>query len=144
MRVWGIERRSYSINNGCTKFLDCLLLGSWTEKKFRKQVRVKCIIFWLICQRLGPYLKKDDTCFKDIVLMQEKVVMSLYRLDIGGGLQSIGDLYEMYKGTLSEIIREFCRIVRKHLQPIFVQTPNESKFRILASRLSSCITYLTS
>lgn len=87
-----------------------------------------------MCERSGPYLKKDDTCFRDIVLVQEKVVMPLYRLDIGGGLQGIGDLYGIYKSTLSEIIREFCRIIRKHLQPIFVQTPSELKFRFFASR----------
>ena len=31
-------------------------------------------------------------------------------------------------------MRKFYRVVRKHLQPFFVQTPNESQFRVLASK----------
>ena len=36
-------------------FVNCLLLGSWMEKEFRKQTRVKHITFKLLCERLGPY-----------------------------------------------------------------------------------------
>ena len=41
----------------------------------------------------------------------------------------------MHKNTLLIVVREFYRAVRKHLQPVFVQTPSESQFRVLASRL---------
>ena len=44
------------------------------------------------------------------------------------------DVYGVHKSTLSIVVREFCKAVRKHLQPVFVQTPSESQFRILASR----------
>ena len=56
--------------------------------------------------------------------MQEMIAMSLHRL--GDGLQSIGDLYEVQKNTLSIVVREFWRAIRKLLQPVFVQTLNES------------------
>lgn len=84
--------------------------------------------------KLGSYLKKEDTCFRVIVPIQERVVMSSHRLGSGDDLQSIGDFYGVYKSILSKIIKEFCRVVRKHLQPIYEQTPSESQFRILASR----------
>ena len=76
--------------------------------------------------RLDLYLKKEDTRFRISMLVQERVVMSLHILGSGDGLQNIGDIYEMYKNVLSKIVRKFCRVVRKHLQPIFIQTPNES------------------
>ena len=60
--------------------------------------------------------------------------MSLHRLGSDDGLQSIGDLYEVHKSTLSRIVREFCKAVRKYLQLVFIQTPDESQFRILARR----------
>ena len=56
--------------------------------------------------------------------------MSSHRLGSGDDLQSIGDFYGVYKSILSKIIKEFCRVVRKHLQPIYVQTPSESQFRV--------------
>ena len=66
--------------------------------------------------------------------VQDRIAMSLHRLGSGDGLQTIGDLYGVHKSTISIVVREFCRAVRKHLQPVFVQTPSESQFRVLASR----------
>ena len=42
----------------------------------------------------------------------------------------------IYKSTLSKIVRKFCRAVRNHLRPTFVQTPSGLQFRILASRFN--------
>ena len=52
--------------------------------------------------------------------VQERIKMSLHRLGSADGLQIIGDLYEIHKNTLSIIVKEFYRAVRKYLQPIFV------------------------
>ena len=107
-------------------FVDRLLLGSWTEKEFRKRTRVTYTTLRFLCERLDPHLKKDDTRFRVSVPVQERIAMSLHRLGSGDGLQTIGDLYGVHKSTLSIIVREFGRAVRKYLQPIFVQTPSES------------------
>ena len=66
--------------------------------------------------------------------VQERVAMSLYRLGSGNRLQKIGDLYGGHKSTFSKIMREFSRAIRKHLQHVFIQTPNESQLRILSLR----------
>ena len=92
------------------------------------------ITFRFLCGRLGPYLKKKYIRFRVTIPVQEIIAMSLYRLDSNDGLQIIGNLYGVHKSTLSTIIREFCRAVRKYLQPFFVQTPNELQFRLLASK----------
>ena len=104
------------------------------EREFRKRTRVKYNTFKFLCDRLDPYLKKEDNHFRIIVPVQESVAMSLHRLGTGDGLQSIGNLYGVYKSTLSKIVREFCRVVRKHLQSFFIQTLDESQFRVLARR----------
>ena len=79
-------------------------------------------------------MKKHDTCFRVTIPVQKREVISLHRLGVGNGLQSIRDLYGVHKSILLKIVREFCKAIRKHLQPLFVQTMNESQFRILASR----------
>ena len=62
------------------------------------------------------------------------IAVSLHRLGSGNGPQSIGDLYGDHKSTLSKIVRELCRVVRKYFQSVFLQTANESQFRVLARR----------
>ena len=66
---------------------------------------MKYITFRFLCERLGPYLKKEDTCFRVTVPVQERIAMSLHRLGSGDGLQSIGDLYGVHKSTLSKIVK---------------------------------------
>ena len=58
--------------------------------------------------------------------VQDRIAMSLHRLGSDDGLQNTCDLYGVHKNTLSIEVREFYRAVRKHLQPVFVQTPSES------------------
>lgn len=60
--------------------------------------------------------------------------MSLHRLNSNDVLQSIRDLYEVHKNTLSKNLRKYGRDVKKHFQLVFMQTPNVSQFRFLASR----------
>ena len=61
-------------------FMDRLLLGSWTEKKFRMRTRMTYTTFRFLCERLGPHLKKEDTRFRVSVPVQEKIAMSLHWL----------------------------------------------------------------
>ena len=61
-------------------FVDRLLLGSWTEKKFRMRTRMTYTTFRFLCERLGPHLKKEDTRFRVSVPVQEMIAMSLHWL----------------------------------------------------------------
>ena len=88
--------------------------------------------FGFLCERLGPYLKKQNTQFRVTVPVQDMIAISLHRLESGDGLQTICDLYGVHKSTLSIVARESFRAVRKQLQPIFVQTPSESQFRVFS------------
>lgn len=62
------------------------------------------------------------------------IAMSLHRLNNIDVLQNKRDLYEVHMNTLSTIIRKSDRVVKKHFQLVFMQTPDESQFQILASR----------
>jgi hypothetical protein len=42
-------------------FVERLLLGSWMEREFRKRTRVTYNTFIFLCERLKPYLKKEET-----------------------------------------------------------------------------------
>jgi hypothetical protein len=69
--IWNQERMS--------GFVDRLLLGSWTERKFRMRIQVTYTTFRFLCERLEPYLKKEETRFRVIVPVQERITMSLHK-----------------------------------------------------------------
>ena len=86
---------------------------------------MKYITFKFLYERLNIYLKKENTHVRIIVLVYEKVAMSLHRLGSGDILQNIGDLFRVQNNTLSKTVLEFCRAIRKHLQLVLLQTSSE-------------------
>lgn len=53
------------------------------------------------------------------------VAMSLHKLGNVDGLQSIRDLYGVHKSILLEIVKEFYKVVRMHLQLVFLKSLDE-------------------
>jgi hypothetical protein len=122
--VWSIDRQE--------GFCDRHLMGSYTELMFRERTRVSHATFQYLCEELGPFLRKQDTNYRNSITVERRVAMSLVRLGSGNGLQIVGDLFGVAKSTVSKIVRDFCRMVRLHLQKKFVTFPSEYKFRELA------------
>ena len=50
-------------------------------------------------------MKKEYTCFRVTVPVQEMIAMSLHQLGSDDGLQTTDDLYGVHKNTLSIIVR---------------------------------------
>jgi hypothetical protein len=44
----------------------------------------------------------------------------------------VGEVYGVVECTILGIVKEFCKMIRLHLQKIFIQIPNENRLRILA------------
>ena len=55
----GHRERSICNKKRMSGFVECLLLGSWTEREFRKRTRVTYNTFKFLYERLGLYLKKE-------------------------------------------------------------------------------------
>jgi hypothetical protein len=52
--------------------------------------------------------------------MEDRVAMSLIWLGSGNGLQLVGDLFGVTKGTILVIVKEFCHMIRLHLRKLFM------------------------
>jgi hypothetical protein len=122
--IWSFERQC--------GFVDRFLLGSFTEKMFKERTRVSHATFRFLCEKLGPFLKKQHTHLRKPISVEARVAMSLARLGTGDGLRMVGEVYGVAECTISGIVREFCKMVRLHLQKIFIQIPNENRLRVLA------------
>jgi hypothetical protein len=98
----------------------------------KERTHVSHAIFRSLYEKLGPFLKKQQTQFRRPIFVEEKVAMSLARLGTGDGLHMVGEVYGIVECTISGIVKEFCKMVRLHLQKIFIQTPYENRLRVLA------------
>jgi hypothetical protein len=74
---------------------------------------------------------------RETISVESRIAMSLQRLGTGNTLCTVGEVYAVAESTILEIVRNFCRLVRVHLQGTFVQFPNPAQFRILAQEFKA-------
>jgi hypothetical protein len=68
---------------------------------------------------------------RETISVESRIAMSLQRLETGNTLCIVRKVFGVAENTISEIVRNFCRLVRVHLQGTFVQFPSPARFRIL-------------
>ena len=92
-------------------FLHNQLLGSYSNKMFRDQMRVNKQAFSFLCETLGPNIKKFDTPMTTNVDLERRIVVTLARLAIGNTLSMIGDSYGIpyYVSYCSRLLQGYQR-----------------------------------
>ena len=71
------------------------------------------------------FLQNQGTPFKNSISIKTRIAILLTRLGPCNGQLLIGDLYGVVECIVSKIVRKFCKIVKQHLQQIFIQMPDE-------------------
>jgi membrane protease subunit (stomatin/prohibitin family) len=87
---------------------------------FKKRIKVFHSTFSYFCEKLGSYLRKQHISIINPTSMEDRVAMSLIWLGSGNGLQLVGDLFGVTKGTILVIVKEFCHMIRLHLRKLFM------------------------
>ena len=73
---------------------------------------------------------EKHTHLRKTISVESRIAMSLQRFGTGNTLYTIGEVYGVAENIISEIVRVFCKLVRVHLQGIFVQFPSPARFRV--------------
>jgi hypothetical protein len=133
----GHEERSIWSHARQVGFTDHFVLGSFIERMFKKRTRVSHGTFKFLCEKLDPFLKKKDTRMRVAISVETRIAVYLCRLGTGNGLLLVGEVYGIVECTTSYIIREFNKVVRKHLLRVLVQFPSELQFKVLASQFEA-------
>ena len=63
---------------------------------------------------------------RETISVESRVAMSLQRLGTENILCIVGKVYGVVESTTLELVQKFCKLVRVHLQGIFVQFPSPS------------------
>ena len=109
------------------------LVGSFSEREFKRRIRVSKFTFKYLCTLLGPVLKKKDTHLRENISVECKVAVTLSRLATGYSLRMIGDIYGIRLSTTSKIMRECCEAIRIQLRPLVFPKPTLVRMKDIAS-----------
>lgn len=88
--------------------LDCCWVF-FTKKVFKQRTWIFHGIFCFLCEKSGPFLRRQHTIWEIIFCFESRVIMWLQRLKCGNIL-CIGDVYWIVKNTICVIVKKNCKL----------------------------------
>ena len=84
-------------------------------------------MFQVLCAESHPCIFKNDTRFQNAVLVDMKIVMTLYYLSDEGRMGKVANAFGIGKSTVSVIVRRVTKAISVHLAPKYIQIPRRKK-----------------
>jgi hypothetical protein len=78
---------------------------------------------------VGLSLEQKNTYMKKSIPIETKIVMALTQLSSGNSLQMCGEVCDIVENIASITMKEFCSIIRKHLNPLMIPKLTKNKIK---------------
>ena len=85
--------------------------------------------FEYLCSTLAPDLLRRDTKLRLAILVQVKVVVSIFRLATSNSMRCIADLYRIGMSSSQLAVSQFCSAIQKNLLKKFINWPFPSTIK---------------
>ena len=102
---------------------DGIVIARFTDEDWLKNFRMRKATFTFICEKLHPYLHRQDTNMRKALSVKKRVAVALWRLATGSYFNTIGHLFGISEASASCICDEVCAVVASKLLKIFVRLP---------------------
>ena len=81
----------------------------------------------VLCAELHRCIFKNDTRFRNAVLIDKQIVTTLYYLSDEGHMGKVANAFRIGKSTVSVIVRRVTKAISVHLAPKYIQIPSTEK-----------------
>ncbi|KAH9373466.1 hypothetical protein HPB48_009511 [Haemaphysalis longicornis] len=120
MRLCSRERRVWSYHRS----------GSWydttlpnlPDSAFRENFRVSSTTFTYIVNAC-ECMRRQDTNMRRAIPLDKRVAIGLYRLASSAEERTVAHLFGVSRPLVNLIFREFCRVVVRHLEHLYIKFP---------------------
>ncbi|KAJ9513388.1 hypothetical protein QJQ45_001405 [Haematococcus lacustris] len=106
---------------GC--FYEHVMEPHWSDKEFRKAVRLSRASFMWLRDELAPHITKETTPFKRGLVAGQRLAMALWYLASGGTLQSVAHIMNCGTTTVWAAVHDVCNAIVENLRHI-IRMPN--------------------
>ncbi|KAJ9517268.1 hypothetical protein QJQ45_009120 [Haematococcus lacustris] len=110
-RIWYTRPRM-----GC--FYEHVMEPHWSDKEFRKAVRLSRASFMWLRDELAPHITKETTPFKRGLVADQRLAMALWYLASGGTLQSVAHIMNCGTTTVWAAVHDVCNAIVENLRHI--------------------------
>lgn len=93
------------------------------DETFKEVFRMSYVTFHDLCERLAPYIGRQDTKFRKAIPVEHRVAIAVCRLAHGASYRKLAQEIGVSKTSCSEICADVYSNICEHLQPLFIAMP---------------------
>ncbi|KAH9385029.1 hypothetical protein HPB48_027065 [Haemaphysalis longicornis] len=121
MRLCSRERRVWSYHRSGSWY-DTTLPNLPDSSAFRENFRVSRTTFTYIVNAC-ECMRRQDTNMRRAIPLDKRVAIGLYRLASSAEERTVAHLFGVSRPSVNLIFREFCRVVVRHLEHLYIKFP---------------------
>lgn len=93
------------------------------DLQFKESFRMSYVTFHDLCQRLAPYIARQDTRFRKAITVHHRVAVAVYRLAHGTPYRALAQSIGVSKTSCSDICTEVYAKICQYVQPDLIKLP---------------------
>lgn len=99
------------------------MLQTFTEQDWIENFRLSRSTFHMLCEKLKPFLKRQDTQLRQCICVEHRVAITLWTLATCSEYRTIGHLFGVARSTVCVIVHETCKVIVDVLLDECIQFP---------------------
>ncbi|XP_045778528.1 uncharacterized protein LOC123876345 [Maniola jurtina] len=102
------------------------------EETFENSYRVSRCTFYELHSLIEPYIRKQDTNYRNSISSRERLAVCLKYLATGQSFTTMGENFRIGLKSVSRIVEEVCDALWNMLQPLVMSQPTENDWKEIA------------
>ncbi|XP_017351072.1 uncharacterized protein LOC108280525 [Ictalurus punctatus] len=124
-------------NTPSTDWWERVVLTEFQPSDWLERFRMSKETFFHICNKLKPWLARQDTCLRPALPLEKRVALVLWRLASNVEYRTIGELFGVGRSTVCKCVREVCHAIGATLRPLYLREPSEQELEDAARLFST-------
>ena len=124
-------RRQLWLDTRAHTFWTDIVRGSWLfdplriNQRYKNQFRMTHGQFEKLVKMLAPFIKKQDTKFRDAITVEKKLGIVLHRLCQGGSTYRVGNHFGVSAATMTIFTIDVCKVLIHQFYNTYIKIPDD-------------------
>ena len=95
------------------------------NQRYKNQFQMTHAQFEKLVKILSPFIKKQDTKFRDAITVEKKLGIVLHRLCQGGSTYRVGNHFGVFAATVTMFTIDVCKVLVNHFYNTYIKIPDD-------------------
>jgi hypothetical protein len=96
----------------------------WQDEDWIENLRMSRATFLYICDRLRPYIQRQDRRMRRALPVEDRVALTLWKLATPGEFRTLNHLFGLGRSTICTIVHDTCQAICEVLLASYLKFPS--------------------